>query len=257
MKIAASDYDGTLFRERTISNESVRGVHEWRAAGNKFGMVSGRDYGMLTPQLEHYGIEYDFIIANNGGIIRDESGNVIYRANIDSQTLKAVSIEPLVRKSFHFAFSAEDTTYLCHESEGSWIMREADEWDFPITKITELDILNLVDVHQFSLGFDDPKISAECAALLNEKFPGKICAYPNAKSVDITPAGISKRQGVETLLSSGSWQNCELYVIGDEVNDLPMIRAFGGYTVNTARAEIKSQARKVFNDVGEMLSFFL
>ena len=41
MKIAASDYDGTLFRNGTISNETVEGVRLWRAAGNKFGMVSG------------------------------------------------------------------------------------------------------------------------------------------------------------------------------------------------------------------------
>jgi len=257
MKIAASDYDGTLFRARTISKVTVDGVKAWRAAGNKFGMVSGRDYGMLTPQLKHYGVEYDFIISNNGGIIRDKSGNVLYQANIDSRTLKAISLEPLVKKSFHFAFSAKDTTYLCHESEGSWIMREAKEWDFPITKINESEILNLSGVHQFSLGFDDPKTSAECAAVLNEKFPAQIRAYPNAKSVDITPVGISKRQGLETLLSAMNWQDCPLYVIGDEMNDLPMITAFGGYTVNTARDEIKSQACKVFDDVGEMLNFFL
>lgn len=257
MKIAASDYDGTIFRERTISKVTVQGVHEWRVAGNKFGMVSGRDYGMLTPQLKHYGIEYDFIISNNGGIIRDKVGNVIYQANIASDVLKAISLEPLVRKSFHFAFSAKDTTYLCHDSEGSWIMREAKEWDFPITKIAESEILNLVGIHQFSLGFDDPKISAQCAAVLNEKFPAEIRAYPNAKSVDITPVGISKRQGLETLMKAMNWQGFELYVIGDEVNDLPMIQAFGGYTVNTARDEIKLQAKKVFDDVGEMLRFFL
>ena len=257
MKIAASDYDGTLFRERTISKESVQGVHAWRIAGNKFGMVSGRDYGMLIPQLKHYGVEYDFIISNNGGMVRDKSGNVLYQANIDSQILWAISIEPIVGKSFHFAFSAKDTTYLCHESEGSWIIREAEEWNFPITEIAEPDILNLVGVHQFSLGFDNPKISAECADLLNEKFPEEIHAYPNAKSVDITPAGISKQQGLETLLNFMNWQNCELYVIGDEVNDLPMISTFGGYTVNTARDVIKSHASKIFNDVGEMLRFFL
>lgn len=257
MKIAASDYDGTIFRDRTISKVTVQGVHEWRRDGNKFGMVSGRDYGMLTPQLKHYGIEYDFIISNNGGIIRDKVGKVIYQANIDSKVLKAISLEPLVRKSFHFAFSAKDTTYLCHDSEGSWIMREAKEWDFPITKIAESEISNLVGVHQFSLGFDYPKISAKCAAVLNEKFSADIHAYPNAKSVDITPVEISKRQGLEILMKEMKWQDCELFVIGDEVNDLPMIQAFGGYTVNTARDEIKSQAKKVFDDVGEMLKFFL
>ena len=257
MKIAASDYDGTLFRKRTISDETVKGVHDWRAAGNKFGMVSGRDYGMLIPQLNHYGVEYDFTICNNGGIIRDKAGKVIYQANIDSQNLKEMSQEPLVRKSFHFAFSAEDVTYLCHEAEGSWITREAKEWDFPIIQINESDIANLKDIHQFSLGFDEPKQSAECAAALNEKFGKKICAYPNACSVDVTPIGVSKRQGLEQLIKSMAWGDSKLYVIGDEVNDLPMITAFNGYTVDTARDVIKSQAQQVFPDVGTMLRHFL
>lgn len=257
MKIAASDYDGTLFRNRTISDESVQGVHKWRAAGNKFGPVSGRDYGMLMPQLKHYGIEYDFAICNNGGIIRDKEGNVLYEGNIAGQVLKAMSEEELVRHSFHFAFSARDVTYLCHDSEGSWIMREAKEWDFPIIKITESEISNLNDIHQFSLGFKKAEEAAECAEVLNKKFSDTIRAYPNACSVDITPLDVSKRQGMECLINAMKWNDCEVYVIGDEVNDLPMITAFNGYTVNTARDVIQKQARKVFSDVGAMLKYFL
>jgi len=257
MKIAASDYDGTLFRNRTISDETIQGVHEWRAAGNKFGPVSGRDYGMLMPQLKHYGIEYDFAICNNGGIIRDKEGNVLYEGNIDSHVLKAMSEEVLVKHSFHFAFSAKDVTYLCHESEGSWITREAKQWDFPIIKIDESEILNLTGIHQFSLGFKTTEEAAECAETLNKKFSENICAYPNARSVDITPIGVSKRQGLECLINAMNWHNLEVFVIGDEVNDLPMISAFNGYTVDTARDVIKKQANKVFSDVGAMLKFFL
>ena len=257
MKIAASDYDGTLFRKGTISDETIQGVHDWRAAKNKFGMVSGRDYGMLIPQLKHYGIEYDFTICNNGGIIRDRLGNVLYEGNISSEILKAMSEENLVRQSFHFAFSAKDVTYLCHESEGSWITREAKQWDFPIIKINESDISTLKEIHQFSLGFKRSEEAAECAAILNEKFGKSICAYPNACSVDVTPFGVSKRQGLECLINAMNWNDFEIYVIGDETNDLPMISAFNGYTVNTARDVIKSKARKVFSDVGAMLRFFL
>lgn len=257
MKIAASDYDGTLFRNRKISKESIEGVHAWRAAGNKFGMVSGRDYGMLVPQLKHYGIEYDFVISNNGGIIRDKEGNVLFQAKMNGKTLKAMTLEPLVRKSFHFAFSARDVTYLCHDRKGSWIMREAKEWDFPIIKIKESAIENLKDIHQFALGFDDPKDSIKCAEILNKKFPDEIHAYPNAKSLDVPPVGISKEQGLKKLMEVMNWTDSEIYVIGDEINDLPMLTAFGGYTVNTARKEIQVQAKKVFDDVGAMLKFFL
>ena len=257
MKIAASDYDGTLFRNGTISNETVEGVRLWRAAGNKFGMVSGRDYGMLKPQLKHYGVEYDFTICNNGGIIRDASDNVIYQKNIDARILEAMSREPLVRRSFHFAFSSEDVTYLCHEREGSWITREAKQWEFPTVKIEESEIATLERIQQFSLGFETPEQANACADVLNKNFSTNVRAYPNRCSVDITPAGVSKRQGLEELMKAMHWEDCKLCVIGDETNDLPMIKAFNGYTVETARAEIKSEAAGVFSDVGSMLKHFL
>ena len=51
MKVAASDYDGTLLRGGKIDEETKEGIARWRAAGHKFGVVSGRDYGMRVPQL--------------------------------------------------------------------------------------------------------------------------------------------------------------------------------------------------------------
>ena len=135
MKVAASDYDGTLLRGGKIDEETLQAVKKWRAAGNKFGVISGRDYGMLVPQLFAFGLEFDYTVCNNGGIIRDAKETVRFQAEIEPAALVAIAEEPLAAKSFHFAFSAADVTYLCHQSEGSWIEREAKEWDYPIIYI--------------------------------------------------------------------------------------------------------------------------
>lgn len=256
MKVAASDYDGTLFRQQTIAAEDVEGVRRWREAGHKFGVVSGRDYGMLIPQLKHYGITYDFSICNNGGIIRDGEGKVRFQGDIPGAVLAAIlKLEP-VRHSFHFAFSAVDTTYICHEFEGSWIKREAKEWDFPLTPIEEKDVGGLSGIHQLSLGFPKPEESVACSKVVNEHFGATVTAFPNGCSLDVTPAGVSKEQGLKTLLAVMGWQGAELYPIGDESNDLPMLRAFGGYTVDTAREAIQAEAKASFASVGAMLDHF-
>ena len=39
----------------------------------------------------------------------------------------------------------------------------------------------------------------------------------------------------------------------EEINDLPMILGYNGYTVATARPAIQEQARKVYDSVGAML----
>ena len=254
-KLAASDYDGTLFRNETISSDDVKGVHAWRKAGHKFGVVSGRDLGMLTPQLEHYGIGFDYAVCNNGAIICDADGKVLFEGRIEPRILKAVSEEPCVQSSFHFAFSAKDRTYLCHESEGSWIMREGKQWDFPVLYIEEKDILTLPQIHQFSLGFADPADSTAAAETLNAKYGDYLHAYPNRCSLDITPPGISKSSGIEHLKQLMNWPDADVYVIGDEVNDLPMLEAYHdhAYVVDTARDVIKKKAAAVYAGVGAML----
>ncbi len=256
MKVAASDYDGTLLRGGAIDEETKAGIARWRAAGHKFGIVSGRDYGMLVPQLHAYGVKFDYTICNNGAIIRGADDVICFQAEIASNALAAIAAEPLVQKSFHFAFSAADVTYLCHHFAGSWIEREAKEWDFPIVCIEESMIGTLTGIQQFSLGFAQPKQSDECAKVLNEKMGTMICAFPNGCSLDITPVGISKEQGIRQLLCKMGWDGAKVYAIGDETNDLPMLKAFDGYSLTTARPEIQSQAKAVFSSVGAMLDHF-
>ncbi|MBQ7479194.1 MAG: HAD hydrolase family protein [Selenomonadaceae bacterium] len=253
MKIAASDYDGTLFREERISAEDVEGVRQWRAKGNRFGVVTGRDYGMLAPQLHHYGIGFDYVVSNNGGLICRADGTPLWQGTIPLDALAAMVKDPGVRRSFHFAFSAVDCTYLYHEREGSWIAREAGQWEFQIVKIREPDIPWLPQIHQFSLGYPEPEEAAAVSASINAQFGEIVHAYPNRCSLDITPKGISKRQGIEKLVELMGWESPEIYAIGDETNDLPMLEAFQGFTVETAREDIRKKARKVYSSVGSML----
>ena len=112
MKIAATDYDGTLYRDDTIDDETVTGIWEWRRKGHKFGVVTGRDYGMLVPQLRYYKIDFDFAVCNNGGIILNSDGEVLYQSRIEQEVLRALAQDESTQDSLHFAFSAVDRTYI-------------------------------------------------------------------------------------------------------------------------------------------------
>ena len=78
MKVAASDYDGTLYQQETICKENIDAIRKWRDAGGKFGVVTGRDFGMLVPQLQYYQIVFDFAVCNNGGIIFGQARSVLF-----------------------------------------------------------------------------------------------------------------------------------------------------------------------------------
>ena len=56
-KVAASDFDGTLFREQKISAADLSAIQAWRAAGNAFGLVTGRAFMMLTAHFEEFALD--------------------------------------------------------------------------------------------------------------------------------------------------------------------------------------------------------
>lgn len=253
MKVAASDFDGTLFIENGICSENVEGIRQWRAAGNKFGVVTGRDYGMLVPQLKYFGIDYDFAICNNGAIIFGEDGKVLYQAEIPEQALYVVATHPCVADSLHVAFSQAERSCIYREREGSWMVREAKQWQFLLKVIETAEIHELSGVHQIALGFASLDGAAKAAQQINRLFGDTVYACQNRGSVDITPIGIDKSKGIEKLLELKAWQSAEIYVIGDEINDLPMIHKFDGYAVESARAIIKREAKRSFASVGSML----
>ena len=71
MIIIASDYDGTL-NHNGISDGDKAAIKRFREAGNKFGIVTGRDLEMamwVFHDLEKIGLEIDFLICCTGGII--------------------------------------------------------------------------------------------------------------------------------------------------------------------------------------------
>lgn len=108
-------------------------------------------------------------------------------------------------------------------------------------------------IHQFSLGFTTAEDALAASEEVNANFGDVIHAYPNRCAVDIIPADISKEQAISHTLAIFGWDGAEILAIGDEVNDLPMILGYNGYTVSTARTAIQAQARKVYDSVGAML----
>lgn len=252
-KVAASDFDGTLYRNGKISAADMSAISEWRTAGNKFGIVTGRPFIMLKPVLKELALAVDFAICGNGAIIYDGNEQIIFESELPKKILVDIMNEPSAANSFHFAFESADKFFCIVLKETSWTVREVKRWNFPIEFIDAAQVTSLPKINQLALGFDTPDEAQSVADVLNKKFGDKIFAQKNSNSLDIVAADINKAQGVENLLRLMNW-HADIFVIGDESNDLPMIKKFGGYTVATAKDFVKREAEAVFDSVGAMLN---
>ena len=77
MRLIATDYDGTL-NHGGIDEAKIDAIRRWRAAGHKFGIISGRGPDFLPRLQEELGENFDFLASCNGGIATDSEGNELF-----------------------------------------------------------------------------------------------------------------------------------------------------------------------------------
>ena len=92
----------------------------------------------------------------------------------------------------------------------------------------------------------------EVEAVLQREFPGQLSTHvlrsPRYRGflVEIMPADVSKWSAVRRLAESWNIDESEICAVGDDVNDLAMIRAAGlGVAMGNAVPEVKAAADRI------------
>jgi hydroxymethylpyrimidine pyrophosphatase-like HAD family hydrolase len=253
MKLAASDYDGTLFRHNQVTEEDLRAIHLWREAGNLFGLATGRDLNLSRVELESKKIEFDFIVCNTGGSVyrRDENGSLlaVQILEVPKWAAQKVLRHPATASSNYWVLCQGPTTWLVRQAADSWLTGLS----LPLTPITWDEAEKLGGLQQISLEYKTPAEAAEAVEHLSRDFGGDMAVHRSGFNVDLTAKGSSKAEGIRLLLEATGWPVDEVLAIGDTENDLSMIRRFNGYAVSEATEEVKQAARGVYESPGAML----
>ncbi len=207
--IVACDFDGTLWRNHSVSREDIAAIRRWEAAGNAFGLVTGRGISTLLEDLALCPpFACDFLICNNGALLCDGFGRKRLCCSIPENDLEALNAE----------------------------------------KATSLPL------HQVSIAYPDFETALCWTESLRdlagiEPHPSRIC-------IDITAKDVSKSNGILNMLELFSWKG-KVLAIGDDGNDLPMLRAFTGFAMDTAPDSVKEAAEAVFPSVASVLNAYL
>ena len=246
MKIAVTDFDGTLKPfDSKIPDATVKAIQKWRAAGNKFGIATGRELNMLNYDLKHYDITTDFLICVNGAVVFDRERNVLQSMIIPRGLKETFLALPLIRNSTF--------PMICFCERGGFSIRAYPEMPLDVAPpITIDEVLNRDDVVQFGIKFDTVDQATSARSEIESAVP-ELGGNPNRNFLDVNVKPVDKKFGVESLLDKMHWRGNEVLTIGDDKNDLPMITAFDGFTVTRAAQFMHDAARKVYDTVGDML----
>lgn len=247
IQIFASDYDGTLFRNSTVSRDDLEAIRTFRALGNKFGIVTGRTIHSIQTEIEAYNIPVDFIVGINGGVVLTHDHQEIFISDLDQSVVDAM-IEDF--KAFEVSFYGVNDGYRL-----SRVVLDASAHSMvPNIPLTDLDVLKQErGVQALYVVTSSPRQALALTNHINQHYGRlNVEASQNVCAVDIGAHGISKATGLQKIIDYYDYKG-PIYAMGDSYNDVPMLKAFQGFVISTGEALVKEMGVAHFPSVGDAL----
>lgn len=249
MRIAVSDYDGTMKIDGELRGEVIAAIWKWRENGNRFGIATGRDLRMTLHETDRWSIPFDFLVCVNGAAVYDEKKKLLQILEIDEAVIPDLLQHPAAMASLHYQLLGADPIRLFIRGD-SWFERMG----IPFERVDFDTALAATGLGQISFAYIGPEECAEWTEALATDFGDRVAVHRNGSILDINRKGVNKATGVADMLKLMGWEAKEVIAIGDGGNDLEMIRAFHGVTVPNAIPEVRAAAKAVYSGVAEMLA---
>ncbi len=249
MQILATDFDGTLYRNGTVSDSDKSAVARFRAVGNKFGIVTGRHLATALYEIGRQSVTYDFLICCTGGMILDSQNNILLEHRVPRE-----AVLPLYRKTMEYC-----GMYFCvsvHQKLFWYDMGGPSPYTSAVILPAE-QLSDLAFFHEAATCFTDEQTARRYVDSLNTAYPQWLTAHQNGVYVDVCAAHTDKVSGLFAVLQHFGVPSSALSVAGDNLNDLSMIQTFRSFAMKTGREELKQAAAHTVSNFREITELLL
>ncbi|MCZ9837961.1 HAD family hydrolase [Brachyspira hyodysenteriae] len=252
MKLFFSDYDMTIYIHEKIDDSVFDAIKKWREAGNIFTIATGRNKFSIFEHIDRHGLEFDYLIANNGALVFNNKREIIFKDTIDDEV--SYKVIRFLHEKFGGTVEIANDNYVVSvkSKEGN------DNLPFKVDKkinINEIENLkNIIQINKMTPNAESTEIVANT---INEKFKEEVTAYANIRTVDIVKNTVNKANGVDFVHKFIERNNKniidKILVAGDSNNDIEMIKKYNGYAQINANEKIKSITNKYFNFISDII----
>lgn len=222
MKILASDYDNTLFvSDENIFKNNIKSIKKFTSKGNIFCIITGRNYSNIKVELDKYDIPYNYLICNDGAKIFNCKDECLKTEKLSKETI--IKCQKILNEE-NYANYLEDG----------------------YNKITNMDdCIKVVGI------YTDKEQAENTITRLKKEVDAYI--YLSTEHINIIESHVNKCYGLDSLLKIRNLSSDNLYVIGDEKNDLEMLSKFKGAIMKNHNKELDKLKLKEYETLYEYI----
>ena len=196
MKIIASDFDDTLYIKNDISTtkDNIDSIKRFITNGNIFIIITGRSYSNIKVVLNELNIPYSYLVCEDGAKIFNNMDYCMDTTYMKKEDIK--KIIPLIEKEDYYLDDGYNETN------------------------------NINDTVKVVVNCSDKSKSNEIINTINKHVDTYI--YASNEHINIVDKSINKQKGLEKLFYIEDLDFDNLFVIGDNDNDLEMLKEYNG-----------------------------
>ncbi len=246
MRLLACDFDGTLFRERTVSREDIVALAAFRKAGNVFGIVTGRGAMTLMRELERHSLRWDFLLCNNGALLLDEQGRLTAARSLPEDVTRRL-LEHEVTASAASTALFDGLAMHVLEGGGRWLNPV---YDPPFMSREKALCTSFV---QISYGFFSRAEAFAWGGRLAAEMEGQARVQCSISVADVTALEAGKAAGIAWACAERGWDPGEIITCGDDENEVEMLKHCRGWAMAGGDESVCAAAVGTVSSIAELL----
>lgn len=206
MKILASDFDKTIYiSDEAALKRNILSTHNFLKKGNIFIIITGRSYFDIKPLLTKHNIKYSYLICEDGAKIYNNLDYAINTINLSKTKVEEI-INIIPQKQKYYL--DDGYNYTTNTSDCVKIAIPYQEKSSVKTLLTSLSTIH--DIYY----------------------------YLSKEYINITAKDANKKEALQILLNLEQFNEKDLYVIGDDINDLEMLKSYQGILMTDHNQEL-------------------
>ena len=198
MQIIASDFDNTIYyaNDEEKNRKNIEAIRQFIKEGNIFIIITGRNYTRLKKTMNEYDIPYTYLVCEDGAKIFNSVDYCIDSTFLDEEEIvKVKKVLEDLEVDYYLDDGYNETEY--HEDCVKIVVRTS--------SLEEKEkILNAI--------YD--KINVHI--------------YASRNHVNIIHKTVNKEYALNRLFKIENLDFSKLHVVGDDLNDYEMLKAFDG-----------------------------